>query len=105
MKKRDEKRFGFQAPEEVFARSPITMENSYVLYAKLQGFLARTEDCFWGGSISSYTKHQAVVSFMHVAPCDGRWYAIRWMPKLKEGWQRLTFEEFLRYYKLVPKEA
>lgn len=58
------------------------MNNRGQLYEKLYNFLGIIDKWCWHGEVKS--------------PMGT--YRIRWMPQLRDGWRRLTYEEFCTMY-------
>lgn len=71
----------------------IETEKAAQLYQNLRGYLGiRGEAKAPGG----YKGQWALFKPGEIA----WWHEVRWMPKLREGWHRLTFRQFLELYRI-----
>jgi len=77
-----------------FKKSCIDLEKAADLYSKLQNYLALDGDSRAPGV---YKGEWAL--FQPNGPAW--WREVRWMPKLQEGWHRLTFKQFLELYRIM----
>lgn len=64
------------------------------IYSKMNNFLAIEIDCSAPGS------YKGEFALFHKK--DAAWFhRIAWMPKLKQGWKRLTYQEFTELYSII----
>lgn len=80
-------------------KTRLTYESAYPSYAALLRYLAiRAHPHAPAGGWQRKPKENARSLFTY----NGWHHPVCWMPKLKEGWVRLTFEQFLAYYQIPP---
>jgi len=76
-----------------FKSSPIEIERAAEMYHKLQNCLGIRDDSKAPGL---YKGQWALFA----SGATAWWHEVRWMPKLREGWHRLTFGQFLELYRI-----
>ena len=77
-----------------FKPSLIAIERAAEMYHKLQNCLGIRDDSRAPGM---YKGQWALFSPGAIA----WWHEVRWMPRLEEGWHRLTFRQFLELYRIT----
>lgn len=84
--------YNYRFAEEV----KLPVERVGDIYNNLKNLLAIRER---GLDVRTYGYYGKLALF---SPEDHHWHEVRWMPKLKEGWHRLTFPQFLELYRITP---